>query len=417
FFGAPLAHEQAVERAAECLLAVRQATPSIVWRAGVTFGTLWAGFRGGAERIEYGATGLVANMASRLAQRATWGEIWVDSTVQARVASRCHCTALGPMVFKGRSTPQPVFALQGRREPGSDEAHNRIGSENALIGRAAELATLREWVEQRLVTAGVALFSLYGEAGMGKSRLVQELRRQLPAARPICWLTCPADAILRQSLQPFRIALRAYFAQRQDATAEMNRRAFDDILAELLARLTNEGEGNVALRQELTRTRSFLGALLDLYWPDSLYATLEPELRFVNLLSAVTTLIHAEALLQPVVVYLEDSQWLDDDSQALLHELLRRPTKGHLLVLATVRERDATTEFLPQDPGIPQEWLHLTNLSVAAVQQHAAQVLGAPLTQDAAELLAGKSHGNPYFVEQLALELQRQEVFQYDAAG
>ncbi|MEZ4662210.1 MAG: AAA family ATPase, partial [Caldilineaceae bacterium] len=417
-FGAPLAREQVVERTAECLLALRQTAAAITWRAGVTFGTLWAGFRGGPERMDYGATGLVMNMASRMAQKATWGETWVDEAVYTRLTSGYHLDALGTMLFKGRTEAQPIYALRRRREVDAAQfkADTRASAAD-LIGRARELTRLQQWLQVHLATAGMSVLTIQGEAGIGKSRLAAEARRWLTNTQPVRWLTCPADAILRQSLHPFRVALRHYFGQRHGQSPAANQAAFDAALQQLFARLAALGATAAAFQPEIERTRAFLGALLELYWADSLYATLEPELRFANTLAAISALLHAEALLQPVVLHLEDCQWFDDDSLAQLQHLLRQPAAGPLAVIATRRDGEDAAVSFTVEATIPQQTLHLTYLAQAAVQQQAQQVLGAPLTGAAAHFLATKTNGNPYFVEQLALELQRRDLLQPNRDG
>jgi hypothetical protein len=69
------------------------------------------------------------------------------------------------------------------------------------------------------------------------------------------------------------------------------------------------------LAHELERTSSFLGAFIELHWEGSLFEQIEPTLRHENQLEAFATLIKAESLREPVVVYIEDAHWLDQASQ------------------------------------------------------------------------------------------------------
>lgn len=418
-FGAPLAREQVVERTAACLLALRHAAQSMTWRAGVTFGTLWAGFRGGAERTDYGATGLVMNMASRFAQKAPWGETWVDAAVYQRLAATYQLDSLGEMLFKGRTEPQPVYALRGAREQTEPPAMARSAANaTPLISRDQELAQLQQWLHTHLAAPQISVLTITGEAGIGKSRLVQAARQWLTQQQSVHWFTCPADAILRQSLHPFRVALHRYFGQQHGRSAADNQAAFTRKLQALLDYLSAQDSATGDLCAELERTHSFLGALLDLHWPGSLYATLEPELRFANTLSAITTLIHAGAQLQPVVLHLEDAQWLDADSRAQLDHLLRGQPPGAIALLVTIRNSDeAATAPLEFDGAVPQGTLRLAYLDQAGVQQQANQVLGAAVTDAAAAFLLTKTNGNPYFVEQLAQELHRRNLWQPDDEG
>ena len=83
------------------------------------------------------------------------------------------------------------------------------------------------------------------------------------------------------------------------------------------------------------RTRSFLGALVDLFWDSSLYAQLDPQGRFENTLGALKTLIKAESLCRPVVLVLEDAQWLDEDSKAFVGRHDDMPNENIIAMIET----------------------------------------------------------------------------------
>src|SRR5690606_21372763 len=88
---------------------------------------------------------------------------------------------------------------------------------------------------------------------------------------------------------------------------------------------------------ELDRARSFLGALVDLQWEGSLYAQLEPQLRFENVLEALKTLIKVESRRAPLVIHLEDAHLLDAESRAFLTRLTRNVEGFPFLLVLTAR--------------------------------------------------------------------------------
>src|SRR5262249_15037454 len=121
-----------------------------------------------------------------------------------------------------------------------------------------------------------------------------------------------------------------------------------------------------ALAAEIARTRSFLAALVDLRSEGSLYERLEPRLRFENTLAALKTLFLAESLRRPLVLHIEDAQWLDDDSLAALRELTRNVEDYPLAVLLTSRPNDdSSLPTWPVDPSVPQAALELRALDSA----------------------------------------------------
>jgi len=377
--------------------------------------TVWAGIRGGVERCEYGLIGDVVNLACRLALKAGWGEIWVGPAAYERLQETFRLEARGTYQLKGKRGEMPVYLLQGKEEQVEAVFHP-----GRMVGREGELDQLAAYVQPILAGQFAGLVYVYGEAGIGKSRLVYELRRQL-TDRGVRWFLCPADQILRQSLNPFRRFLLHYFDQSRDRPAEQNRARFDELLDGLIASLqalpSPAARDASELVGELERTRSFLAALVDLRWEGSLYEQLDPKLRFENTLLAVKTLVLAESLRQPVVLQLEDLHWLDDDSQELVKLLTRSVQDYPLATVCTGRYRDDGSRVaLPVDADVPQQVLELDTLLPDGVRLLAAQMLApreaerpeAELSEELAAFLAEKTGGNPFFVEQLLLDLREQ---------
>jgi predicted ATPase len=352
------------------------------------------------------------------------------------------------MRVKGKREPVPVALLLGKSRASPD----RFPELAPMVGREKELASLLEAVapifnigiesspsseEENHPTGGkhsrptdgetsnpaqerfAGLVYIYGEAGIGKSRLVHELRQELRRqGRIFQWFDCPSEQILRQSLYPFKHFLRRYFQQELEGAAvspDENRRRFERVLADLLARL--EGPGTVELCSQLERTRSMLGALVGLHWDDSLYERLEPKYRFENTLAALRALILAESLLQPVVVHVENAHWLDPDSLAFLKTLTRQVAPYPFVVLLSGRYCDEEECFsLEPDEQVKQQALEIMELSSRAVAEMATQVLAQenggvlPVGDDLGVFLTQKTNGNPLFLEQILLDLHERDL-------
>ena len=406
-FGAPISHENNVERAAEFLLALRSQDVDIPWRAGVTFGTAYTGFVGGRARSEYTAIGDVVNLSSRLMTTAPWGHILTDARVYRQVKSYYDFAALGRRRVKGKRRPILMYRLLGR------QARPAAGVEQApFIGREEELEQLQAWL--RPLWEGddgrQARFVLvHGEAGIGKSRLLAEVRSRLRGQRPLQWLHCPVDDILRASLNPFAYALRHYFHQSPDRSPEENRAAFDHVLRRLLRSLPDDDVGR-AVAAELERTASMLAALVGLHREGSLYEQLEPELRFENTLLALINLFKALATRHPLIVEVDGGHDLDRDSRTLLERMTAELAPWPVAVVVSARA-DARTAGLPAaDSGLWQE-MRLLPLTEGDTQALAEALLGRPLTAKAARFLYQTSGGNPLFIEQLVHYLRERGAF------
>lgn len=411
-FGAPISYEDDVERAANFLLALRAEGTGVRWRAGLTFGTVYAGIMGGEERCEYTAIGDIVNLSARLAMKAGWGEIWTGSEARALLADDYDFEALGKHQFKGKGAALAVFRLLGRKEMGEKLFTS------PMFGRQEEMAALHAFlaptVEERRFAG---LIYVYGEAGMGKSRLVYEVRQALMPAHDLIWAYCPAEGVLRQSLNPIVYFLRGYFGQSKEQSEEENKARFDSALAALIGKLASKGIA-AELRRELERTRSMLGALLDLRWPGSLYETLEPKLRFENTLTALVSLMQAESRLHPLVIEIDDGQVMDADTANLLQLLTREAADYPVAFIVSARYRDDGSKFkLRLDETVASAEIDLNYLAADELAAFAEQTLGAALAADVVHLLAEKTNGNPFFVEQLALDLHERNLLVPDGEG
>jgi predicted ATPase/class 3 adenylate cyclase len=416
WFGAPRSYEDNVQRAAEFLLACRGQDWPLRWRAGLAFGTVWAGIRGGHERCEYGLIGDVVNLACRLVLKAEWGEVWASPAARERLQDAYDLEARGTFQLKGKRGEIPVYQLQGRTERAEAVFHT-----GPMVGREAELDRLAVYVQPIFTGRFAGLVYVHGEAGVGKSRLVYALQQRL-AEQGVRWFLCPADQILRQSLNPFRRSLRRYFDQSRERRAEQNQSRFDAVLDALIADLqAADAPHEISaweLADELERTRSFLGAPVDLRWAGSLYEQLDPKLRLENTLAAFKTLMLAESLRQPVVLQLEDLHWLDADSPRLVKLLTRNVEAYPFAVICTSRYRDDGRRVeLAVDPDVPQQGMELGTLAPEGVRALAAQMLDGEIADELAAFLTARTEGNPFFVEQLVLDLRERGAVLSVAGG
>ncbi len=423
FWGAPASHENDLARALGFVLDLRQAHPAVSFRAGVTTGQAFAGFIGSAQREEYTCHGVTVNLAARLMVTAGWGEVWLDEETARQAQGQFDLDLAGRRQLKGFAEPRPLFRLAGRRETGEASLYR-----GAMVGRSAELAQLQAALRPLVQGRNAGVIALLGEAGLGKSRLAHELRqlsidneKGLSSARPLTianwtlnighfsWALCPCDDILPQSLHPFRYWLRRHFEQSGVAGEDENKARFEQALDQLIA-----ATPEAALAAELQRTRSVLGALLDLRWEGSLYDQLDAQGRFDNTLLALKALVKAESLRRPLVLHVEDAHWLDTDSRLFLARLARNVTGYPFVILVTARPE---WESLALDPATIQHKVLLEPLPAADVGQLASQVLGQPAAPILVALLVERAEGNPFFAEQLLFYLRENGLLTASPAG
>jgi class 3 adenylate cyclase len=186
FFGAPFAHEDDPERAVLAGLAIvdemqpfrdqilREYSLDFNVRVGINTGPVVVGDVGSAQAGEYTAMGDAVNMAARMEHTAQPGTVQIGSDTYRLVAPLFDFEPLGGIEVKGKSAPVPAYrAIRPKEHPGS--LRGIEGLHSPLIGRDEEFQKLRQAIEEVREGRGQIVF-LTGDAGLGKSRLIEELR-------------------------------------------------------------------------------------------------------------------------------------------------------------------------------------------------------------------------------------------------
>ena len=408
FWGAPTAFENDIERSLNFILDLQMVT-SIPISAGLTYRISHAGFIGGRLHMEYTCFGRGVNLAAQFMTAAPRGEIWVDEFIAVRASRHYEINFCEEMNFKGFQQPQKVFVVLERKE------EERTFYQGTLSGREADLERLGQFIHHSFQDNLFSMLVVTGEAGIGKSRLVHDFLADLKSTGQLEIQTFlgQADEILRQSLNPFKYWLRQYFNVTEAQGESRSKRNFNRKLDELIAATQDQ-----MLAGELDRTRSFLGALIGMHWPDSLYEQLDAPGRFKNSFIALTTLLQAESLRIPVILVLEDIHWLDSDSSAFLVQLgrilsVKENLAYPLTILATSRigKRDLALKDLDFSE------LALSGLDLQHLDALAAQLLEAPLCDDLVILLKQRAEGNPFYAEQIVHYLKDADLLVLDQDG
>ncbi len=406
FFGAPVTFENNVERAIEFVLALeeelkdlRRTTP-LKFRIGITAGNAFTGTVGGVERCQYAAVGNRINLAARLMGKADYGQVLVDETIQK--SSYFKFNHKGDIQYKGIDQDIPTYELVGKNIDDQQVFGGR------MVGRQNELEQLLDFSKPILNNDFAGVAYLFGEAGIGKSRLSFEMRSQLRKIGSVSWLTCQADQILKKPLNPFIYFLKNYFEQSFENSEIQNIESFEKKYLNLYhdERLISHEDAS-QIRKELSRTKSILAAQVGINSSSSLWQQLDAKGRYLNTLAALSNLIVAESSLQPVVLELEDAHWFDQDSIAFLQEFARKMTRHPIFVLVTSRYDDNgekvhlfSRETLLDGKHKILE-IDLNILQPDAIKYFAEIKLQAPISAEFKELLLRTTNGNPFYAEQI----------------
>ncbi|HEY5860991.1 MAG TPA: ABC transporter substrate-binding protein [Actinomycetota bacterium] len=416
-FGAPTSHEDDAERAVRAGLRIVEEIAAFgleierSWgvaevdvRVGIETGPVVTGAIGGGSRVEYSALGDAVNTASRLQGQAVPGTVLVGAETHRSVADAFAWGPVRELTLKGKGSPVEAYPVAG--VAGASPGPPR-GRRVPMIGREAELTLADSLVEGAVLGGSGAILYLSGEPGIGKTRMMQELRELVRGAQPAhgrsLWLEGRCVSYGESmSYWPFRDLLRSWLGVAPDdpdlrVTIAL-RRAVDRLFGARAGELT-----------------PYLGALLELSFgpdADAKLAELSPEAAQFRTFEVVRHLIERLAEDGPVVMAFEDLHWADATSLLLLEQLVSDTEALPLLIVCSGRpERDhpwwrlkdetarrlphrfraIALESLPDDSG--SELLH-------------ALVGYDTLPTSTAERVLASADGNPFFLEEIVRSLQ-----------
>jgi class 3 adenylate cyclase len=356
YFGYPQAHEDDAQRAVRAGLGMveaigqlntrltRERGVSLAVRLGIHTGQVVVGEIGGGAKPEQLALGETPNLAARLQGIAAPNTLVISAATSQLLGGFFACQSLGTQRLKGFAQPIAVYQVLYERMARSRlEAAGRTGL-TPLVGREAEVGLLRErWMQVKDGLGQVVLLS--GEAGIGKSRLVQGLTAQV-ASEPQAWLTpCQCSPYYQHTaLYPMielleRVALR--FAREESAEQKLHK---------LEGFLVQYG-------LPLAEAVPLFAALLSLPLPaDYAPLTMSPEQQKQKTLQALLTILLRIAAQQPVLFVMEDLHWVDPSTLELLTLLVDQGPTARILALFTCRPdlQPALDRARAPDPGDTQ---------------------------------------------------------------
>jgi class 3 adenylate cyclase/predicted ATPase len=413
-FGAPLAREDAAERAVGAALAMQHLMPEInrqvremleasggesapvaplTQRIGINFGHVFAGNVGSGRegsRREYTVMGDTVNLAARLMSVCETGGILISPSVRRQVSDRFKLEDLSPVVVKGKAEPIPV-ARPLRPLTDAERAELR-GGRRRFISRTAQLDAMVGAATRAVAGLG-GVVAIVGEAGMGKTRLVeafQDFVTMPPVSLQIDIIVTELPSYLQEPYAPIADLLRQLIGLEGDTAQD-------------IVRLRNWSEMRVP---EMSRFLPLLGPLLALPIADNrVTAALTPDQRHARLEDLIEEMLHREARRGPLVLVVDDLQWVDESSRLLLARLARELSDVPLLLVLCYRP----------DVAFATPWTELHHTSVLQVTefneaestQLVSEVLGTEQPPEGlAEMVWTRAQGNPFFTEEFVKSLR-----------
>jgi len=411
FFGAPIAHEDDPERACRAALEIIEGAQKYAARleqergisgfnvrVGINTGLVVVGEVGSDLRVEYTAMGDAVNLAARMESAAEPGTILITEDTHKLIAHLFETQALGRIEVKGKAAPVSVYrVLAPKVVPG--KLRGLAGLESPLVGREAEFAVLEKAMER--LQAGVGgVVTIVGEAGIGKSRLVAELRQQ--AYADLQWVEgrCLSYGTSIAYLLWLDV-LRGLLG----VTVEDSPVAVRDVLRERVQALCPERVDDVY--PYLARLMSLPLEAQD----EARIRDLEGEKLKSGIFRAMETLIECAAAERPLVLVCEDLHWADPTSVELLEQLLALTDRASLLLICVFRpEREhgcwRIRETAARDYRHRHTDLWLDSLSAAQSEALVGNLLRVEdLPPKLKWRILSHAEGNPFYVEEIIRSL------------
>lgn len=408
FFGAPIAHEDDPQRAVLTGLDIVDGlTPyrdeirnrwgmEINVRIGINTGLVVVGAVGSDLRMEYTAMGDAINLAARMEQTADPGTIRIAYDTYRHVAPLFELENLGEIRVKGKEDPVTAYRVLGRKKT-AGSTRGIDGLEVEMVGRQEELARLQSVLSD--LKRGIGrIVCVIGGAGLGKSRLIQELRKQHPAESDVAWYeiaslsyeTGDPYAVFQQLIrrlngisvgedpEQFWGKIHALMAQVPDSDPERHTRVFASLFSQADPTGQPPLEGEWFKRELYTVMREI--------W----------QARFSS---------------QPTVIVFDDLHWTDPASLDLLLHLLPTVETNPIVLLCAFRpDRSAPSFTLKQtaDSEYPHRYteVNLSPLSLEEGDELVDRLLSiADLPEGLRNRLHERAGGNPFYVEEVVRTL------------
>jgi class 3 adenylate cyclase/predicted ATPase len=394
YFGVPHAHEDDACRAGYAGLEIVRAIAAVSAqvasqlgteigvRVGIHTGPVVIGEMGAEGRVEHLAVGETPNIAARL-QAAAWPNTVVASEATYRLLSRAfRCRALGPMTLTG--VPRPIRAYELVETGALAEAGAGASTDSRLlVGRRQELSTLIDvWRQACDGQPGVVLVS--GEAGIGKSRLVEALRERISGEGAL---------VLEGHCSPY-FQNSAFYA-----------------LTQLLARWLGftRDDGPEARRQKLdaaiatigltgSAATSLLASLLSLpVDTDDPVRRLGAALQRQRTIEVLVEVPRALAAARPVLLILQDLHWADPSTLEFLARATDQCGPARLVIALTCR---------PEFQAAWQEKSGVRRVDLGSLTAPDAETLmtavadGKTLPPEVVRQVVARTDGVPLFIEE-----------------
>ena len=368
---------------------------------GINAGEVISGKFGSTHKREFTVMGDAVNVASRLEDASAAGQILVGEETYRNTKEHFKYTIIDPVQLKGKAKPVASYQLTGKRPIESFEApreDRHVSSE--LVGRAKEFDKLQLHVLKLLNGEG-SIVAIIGDAGIGKSRLISELKSREEAAR-IQFVEGRADSIGKNiGFHPIRDAVRNWARiQAEDDTDETRHK-----LERLIGRISPGDETDF-----VPLLCNLLGINIDGHHSPEI-GEMEGEALLRKMVDVVKKLLVCASRETPLVFILEDLHSFDESSIEILESIFRLVEEHPILFIALFRPRYEQTGERIRRTATARHASHYREIGLKPLAREHSEALIKNLLRieglpyGLREQIVDRSGGNPFFAEEVVRSL------------
>jgi len=411
-FGAPIALEDAPQRAIRSALSIHRemarfsdrlrqekALTTIKMRIGINTGPVVVGTVGNDLRVEFTAVGDTVNLASRMEGLAESGTTYVTEDTFKLTEGLFRFEALGERQVKGREAPvkaYQVIATSTRRTRFDVSAEQGL---TPFVGRERELELLLDGFERAKSGRGQA-FSIMGEAGVGKSRILYEFRKAI-GSEDVTFLEGRCLSYGRGiSYHPVIDLLKSNFGIIE---GDDDRKIKEKVK-----------QGLEVLDIDKASTLPYLLELLSVKRSGVDMIRTSPDAIKDRMMEAVKKIVLKGSELRPLIIAIEDLHWMDKSSEEVSKRLLESISGSRILLIFTYRP-----EFVHTWGGRSyHNQVTLNRLSNRESLSMVNYILGTEkIESDLEDLILEKTEGIPFFIEEFIKSLKDLEIIKREDNG
>ena len=405
-FGAPIALEDHAVHSVRSAIKIQESVREynnevkgdneidLKMRIGINTGLVVVGSIGNDLSMDYTAMGDTINLASRLESSAEPGTILISESTYRSVKNKFDFAPSKKIHVKGKEAAVTAYKVLSSKADDTLVDHEFEGRLTTFVGRQREINTLNDRIDMGAKSHGQVI-SILGEAGLGKTRLIRELR-ELIKYRDIRWVE-GRSLSYGKSIPYFPIInlLKSFFSVDSMDTEQVIRGKVE--------------KGVQEIDNDLEWTIPFLCSLLSIGPIDnSLVQLHEREIRRKSY-EAVSSIFQRESRNRTLLLVVENLQWVDSASEELINHIVHNIARSRIIIL--ISTRPGYIQLFSDKSYYTQ--IILNPLSDTDCKSMINQIVRSnEISEDLQNLILNKCEGNPLYLEEVVKDLMEQSAIQ-----